>query len=91
MNVLIYQEKGRVGQYHVSKKRRWIMEYVDQDDKFINPTTASVGAREFNKPLFFDLQEVAIDYAKKQNFNYEVVENPEEDGFFSNSYTKNFI
>jgi hypothetical protein len=90
MKVIIYQECGKIGQYHINPKEQWVIKF-DNNDKFVNPTTGSIGGLTFNKSLYFNTQNAAIDYAKLQNFAYEIIEITEQKEFFLNSYAKNFI
>jgi hypothetical protein len=90
MIALIYQKKGNVGQYHAVVNEEWIIKF-DNNEKFVNHITGSIGGIEFKKPLIFASQNAAIDYAKSQNLEYEIVINKKQKDFFFNSYTKNFI
>ena len=63
----------------------------DNNKKFVNNATGSIGGLAFNNPLIFESQNAAIDYAKSQNLEYEIVINKKQKDFFFNSYTKNFI
>ena len=90
MIVLIYQKTENIGQYHAVVNEEWILKF-DNNKKFVNNSTGSIGGIEFNKNLIFASQNAAINYAKSHNLEYEIVVNKTQKNFFFNSYTKNFI
>ena len=90
MIVLIYQKTENIGQYHAAVNEEWILKF-DNNKKFVNNLTGNIGGVEFNKNLIFASQNAAIDYAKSQNLEYEIVINKKQKDFFFNSYGKNFI
>ncbi len=90
MIALIYQKTENIGQYHAVVNQEWILK-LDNNQKFVNNATGSIGGISFNKPLIFKSQNAAIDYAKSQNLEYEIVINKKQKDLFFNYYNKNFI
>ena len=75
----------------VGKTKKWILEYID-DSISINPLMGWESSddtySEIN--LEFSSKDLAIEYAKKNKIDYEVIE-PKKRTVIKKSYTDNFL
>ena len=75
----------------LGKSDKWIIEF-DKPDAGVNPLmgweTSSDTLSELN--LEFSTKELAIEYAKKNKINFEVIE-PQKRKIIKKSYAENFL
>ena len=76
----------------LSKQNKWIFEYIVSNNNNINPLMgweSSVDTLSEVK-LEFNTKELAIEYAKKNKINFEIIE-PKKRKLVKKSYADNFI
>ena len=76
----------------LGKTKQWLAEYISEKDKTKDSLmgwNSSLNTREQIK-IFFDTKEQAIEYAKKNNISYKVIE-PKKKEFVIKSYADNFL
>ena len=87
----IYKPTKTSMQSGVGKTKKWILEYIDESIS-INPLMGWESSddtySEIN--LEFSSKELAIEYAKKNKIDYEVIE-PKKRTVTKKSYTDNFL
>ena len=87
----IYKPSKTAMQSGLKKFDKWIIEFITEDPG-INPLmgweSSSDTYSELN--LGFKTKELAMDYAKKNNINYELIE-PKKRKLLKKSYADNFI
>lgn len=73
--VKIYQP-AKTAMQSGKAKNKWIIEYIQTENKFVSPLTGWTGSEEteLQIKLKFDSQEDAISYAKRKNLEYIVYE-----------------
>ena len=88
---IIYKPSKTAMQSGIKKFDKWILEYIT-DDPTINPlmgwesSTDTLSELKMN----FSTKEKAIDYAKKNKIEFELIE-PKERKIVKKSYADNFI
>ena len=89
--VKIYKPSKTAMQSGVKKFDKWILEFIT-DDPTINPLmgweSSSDTYSELN--LFFKTKDLAVNYAKKNNLKYEIIESKNKK-MTVKSYADNFI
>ena len=87
----IYKPTKTSMQSGVGKTKKWILEYIDESIS-INPLMGWESSddtySEIN--LEFSSKDLAIEYAKKNKIDYEVIE-PKKRTVIKKSYTDNFL
>ena len=87
----IYKPTKTSMQSGIGKTKKWILEYIDESVS-INPLmgweTSTDTLEEVT--LKFSTKDQAIEYAKKNNISYRVIE-PKKKEFVIKSYADNFI
>ena len=75
----------------LKKFNKWILEYITEDPT-INPLMGWESSNDTLSELKinFSSKEKAIEYAKKNNINFEIIE-PNDRKVVKKSYTDNFI
>ena len=75
----------------LKKFNKWILEYITEDPT-INPLMGWESSNDTLSELKinFSSKEKAIEYAKKNNINFEIIE-PNDRKIVKKSYTDNFI
>ena len=90
MTIKIYKPSKTAMQSGLKKFDKWLLEFIT-DKPGINPLmgweSSSDTYSELN--LEFSSKELAIDYAKKNKINYELIE-PKERKIVKKSYADNF-
>ena len=88
--IIIYQKPTKIGQYIGSNTTKWILEYYDDNTNiFVNPVTGNTGG-DVKLKYLFDTEQMAIEYAIKNNLEYKVIHKNHKKHFFNNSYKNNF-
>tara|TARA_Y100000741_G_scaffold214086_1_gene163114 strand:+ start:122 stop:490 length:369 start_codon:yes stop_codon:yes gene_type:complete len=91
MKAKIYKPSKTSMQSGLGKTKKWVFEYQKQKDLIREPLMGWTGSRDTNeqvKLLFEDINQ-AINYAKKNNIEYEVI--PEmKKKYSSKLYSDNF-
>jgi len=91
MKAKIYKPSKTSMQSGLGKTKKWVFEYQKQKDLIREPLMGWTGSRDTNeqvKLLFEDIDQ-AINYAKKNNIEYEVI--PEmKKKYSSKLYSDNF-
>tara|TARA_A100001037_G_scaffold298899_1_gene323482 strand:+ start:19842 stop:20147 length:306 start_codon:yes stop_codon:yes gene_type:complete len=91
MKAKIYKPAKTSMQSGLGKTRKWVFEYQKQKDFIREPLMGWTGSQDTNEQvkLLFDDVDQAINYAKKNNIEYEVI--PEiEKKYRSKLYSDNF-
>lgn len=76
--VYIYQPKKSAMQSG-KKKSYWLISFVDYNNhRFIDPLMGWVSSENTKSQISFKFisKELAVEFAKKQGFCYEIIENP---------------
>ena len=87
----IYKPSKTAMQSGLKKFNKWIIEFITKDpgkNPLMGWESSSDTYSELN--LEFKTKELAIDYAKKNNINYELIE-PKKRKLSKKSYADNFI
>ena len=89
--VKIYKPTKTAMQSGVKKFDKWIIEFITNKPG-INPLMGWESSTDMNGEisLEFSSKDLAIDYAKKNNLDYEVIE-PKNRRLIKKSYSDNFI
>ena len=89
--VLIYKPSKTSMQSGVKKYNKWIVEFLTEKPG-INPLMGWESSSDTYSELKLEFmtKEIAIDYAKKNKINYELIE-PKERKIVKKSYADNFI
>ena len=87
----IYKPSKTAMQSGLKKFDKWLLEFIT-DKPGINPLMGWESSSDTNSELNleFSSKELAIDYAKKNKINYELIE-PKERKIIKKSYSDNFI
>ena len=87
----IYKPSKTAMQSGLKKFDKWILEYFS-DKPGINPLMGWESSKDTYSELKleFSTKELAIDYAKKNNINFELIE-PQKRKIIKKSYADNFI
>jgi len=87
----IYKPTKTAMQSGLKKFNKWILEYITEDPT-INPLMGWESSNDTLSELKinFSSKEKAIEYAKKNNINFEIIE-PNDRKIVKKSYTDNFI
>ncbi len=87
----IYKPSKTAMQSGLKKYDKWIIEFIT-DDPGKNPLMGWESSSDTYSELKleFKSKEIAIEYAKKNNINYEVIE-PKKRNITKKSYADNFI
>ncbi len=87
----IYKPSKTAMQSGVKKFEKWIIEFIT-DDPLKNPLMGWESSTDTYSELNleFKSKELAIEYAKKNNINFEVIE-PKQRKVIKKSYADNFI
>ena len=87
----IYKPSKTAMQSGLKKFDKWILEYFS-DKPGINPLMGWESSKDTYSELKleFSTKELAIDYAKKNNINFELIE-PQKRKMIKKSYADNFI
>ena len=87
----IYKPSNTAMQSGLKKFDKWILEYFS-DKPGINPLMGWESSKDTYSELKleFSTKELAIDYAKKNNINFELIE-PQKRKIIKKSYADNFI
>ena len=87
----IYKPTKTAMQSGLNKFNKWILEYITEDPT-INPLMGWESSNDTLSELKinFSSKEKAIEYAKKNNINFEIIE-PNDRKVVKKSYTDNFI
>ena len=87
----IYKPTKTSMQSGIGKTKRWILEYVD-DSISINPLMGWESSSDTytELKLEFTTKELAINYAKKNKINFEIIE-PKQRKIVKKSYADNFL
>ena len=87
----IYKPSKTAMQSGLKKFDKWILEYFS-DKPGINPLMGWESSKDTYSEfkLEFSTKELAIDYAKKNNINFELIE-PQKRKMIKKSYADNFI
>ena len=88
MKAKIYKPAKTSMQSGLGKTRKWVFEYQKQKDLIREPLMGWTGSKDTNEQvkLLFDDVDQAINYAKKNNIEYEVI--PEIEKNIGVSYTQ---
>ena len=88
MKAKIYKPAKTSMQSGLGKTRKWVFEYQKQKDLIREPLMGWTGSQDTNEQvrLLFDDVDQAINYAKKNNIEYEVI--PEKEKNIGVSYTQ---
>ena len=88
---IIYKPSKSAMQSGVKKYNKWIIEFIT-DKPGINPLMGWESSTDTygELKLQFGNKELAIEYAKKNKIQYELIE-PQERKFVKKSYSDNFI
>ena len=92
MTIKIYKPSKSSMQSGLGKTKQWLAEYISEKDKTKDSLmgwNSSSDTKEQIK-IFFDTKEQAIEYAKKNNISYKVIE-PKKKEFVIKSYADNFL
>ena len=75
MKAKIYKPAKTSMQSGLGKTRKWVFEYQKQKDLIREPLMGWTGSQDTNEQvkLLFDDVDQAINYAKKNNIEYEVI------------------
>ena len=87
----IYKPSKTATQSGLKKFDKWIIEFITEDpgkNPLMGWESSSDTYSELN--LEFKTKELALDYATKNNINYELIE-PKKRKLLKNSYADNFI
>ncbi len=89
--VKIYKPTKTAMQSGVKKFDKWIIEFITNKPG-INPLMGWESSTDMNGEisLEFSSKDLAVDYAKKNNLDYEVIE-PKNRRLIKKSYSDNFI
>ena len=87
----IYKPSKTAMQSGLKKFDKWIIEFITEDPG-INPLMGWESSADTYSELNleFKTKELALDYAKKNNINYELIE-PKKRKILKKSYADNFI
>ena len=87
----IYKPTKTAMQSGLKKFNKWILEYITEDPT-INPLMGWESSNDTLSELKinFSSKEKAIEYAKKNNINFEIIE-PNDRKIVKKSYSDNFI
>ena len=87
----IYKPTKTVMQSGVRNTKKWLLEF-DTLNTGVNPLTGWVTSKDTMSEvkLEFSTREQAINYAKKNNINYYIVE-PQKRKIIKKSYSDNFL
>lgn len=74
-----------------ARAKLWLLEFEEERPRFIEPLMGWTGTRDTRQQirLWFDSQQEAIAYARREGLAYHVIE-PKETGRKSLSYADNF-
>jgi hypothetical protein len=89
--VRIYRPTKNAMQSGKANVKRWVVEFEQENGRFIEPLMGWTGISD-TKPqvrLKFDTKAQAIDYVKKNGFEYDLFE-PQEAPLKPKSYAANF-
>ncbi len=89
----IYQPTKTAMQSGKGKTNFWILEFVPENTRFIDPIMGWTGSSDMKSTevkLKFSSKEEAIEYAHSKEIKYELIE-PKSSSFKINSYSKNFL
>lgn len=89
----IYQPSRSAMQSGQAKTRDWILEFVPEDGKFLDPLMGWTGSTDTRRQvtLRFETREAAIAYAEKHGVAYRLFEpNPRRHVLRRNGYGDNF-
>lgn len=92
MKVKIYKPAKSAMQSGKAKNKKWlIIPFEENKTRELNPLMGwtSSDKTETQLKFFFDSKETAIEYAKSEGFEYEVVE-PNDSTIKQKSYAENF-
>ena len=89
MNYKIYKKKKSPTQSGVKKEKYWLLEDLTYDAYNEDPLTGWKSTKNSKIKLKFNSKQEAIDYAKKHNLNFELIEE-EKRKFKVKSYSDNF-
>ena len=86
----IYKPTKTAMQSGQNKSKKWILEF-DSKDTFVNPLMGWEGSSDTMSEvkIVFSSKELAIDYAKKNNIIYNIIE-PSKKKYVIKSYADNF-
>ena len=87
----IYKPSKTAMQSGLKKYDKWIIEFIT-DDPGKNPLMGWESSSDTYSELKleFKSKEIAIEYAKKNNINFQVIE-PKKSNFIIKSYADNFL
>lgn len=77
MTARIYKPCRTAMQSGVKRTKEWILEYIPQNSRFIDPIMGWTGAEDMmanEVSLHFDTKEEAIAYASKHNIEFKLEE-----------------
>lgn len=88
---LIYRPARNAMQSGTANTRRWKLEFVSDDRKFVEPVMGWIGSRDTTRQLglTFHTQEEAIQYAQEMGLEYEL-RPPKQRQSQPKSYAHNF-
>lgn len=89
----IYQPTKTAMQSGKGKTNFWILEFVPENTRFIDPIMGWTGSSDMKATevkLKFSSKEEAIEYANSKGLKYELIE-PKLPSLKINSYSKNFL
>lgn len=91
MKVKIYKPSKNAMQSGLGNTKRWLLEFVSNDPKFIEPIMGWVGSRDTRRQvsMAFDTAEEAVNYAVKKGYEYQVFE-PKVRKLQPKAYADNF-
>lgn len=92
MKVIIYKPAKSATQSGKAKNKKWLMTLAEEKNtRQINPLMGwtSSNNTETQLKFFFSTKEEAINYAKGEGFEYEIIE-PNDSTIKQKSYAENF-
>ncbi|MCT4635748.1 MAG: ETC complex I subunit [Rickettsiales bacterium] len=91
MQARIYKPTKTAMQSGVANNREWLLEFVSQEDKKIEPVMGWTSSSDMLQEvkIKFPTKQAAIEFADSNNYSYEVME-PQSKKFIKRSYADNF-
>ena len=91
MTIKIYQPSKTAMQSGRGKAKQWLAEYKSEIDSTKDKLMGWISSSDTRNQikLFFDTKEQAVDWAKKNNYQFYVVE-PQKRNIKPKSYASNF-
>ncbi|MBH90686.1 MAG: hypothetical protein CMG67_01060 [Candidatus Marinimicrobia bacterium] len=87
----IYKPTKSAMQSGKGKSKNWVLKFETKDNRFISFMGWESGDDTLKEVILeFSTKEKAIDYAKKNNIVYELIE-PKKHDFIIKSYANNFL